>query len=224
MTPADSAPQLAEMRTRLAALPAKHIELSARFLGAAGGTMYSIDLFLLAAAQRSLHLVEGFLLLWDAWNVVAASALPRLQIDNLVRVAYVGRAYRGDLVVLEFLKASSFRKMSDDTGKRLRDARLVELAADLYPWLPPVYEKASEWVHFSSRHIGNAWIFKDNGRFRGEIPLGPDRIPLEFMAELIGAMTEATTELLDWFEAWAEGKARSATTPERFGHRGGARG
>jgi hypothetical protein len=31
--------------------------------------LYALDVYLTGALQRSYHLVEGFLLAWDRWNV-----------------------------------------------------------------------------------------------------------------------------------------------------------
>lgn len=48
-----------------------------------------------------------------------------------------------------------------DSGRKLTDRELVERVADLFPWLPAVYEKSNEWVHLSDRHIFNANRLKD---------------------------------------------------------------
>lgn len=65
--------------------------------------LYALDLYVTGALQRSYHLVEGFLLAWDHWNVIAATPLVRLQIDSLVRCAYLCQRRDSDAVVLEVM-------------------------------------------------------------------------------------------------------------------------
>lgn len=166
--------------------------------------LYPLDLYLTAALQRSYHLVEGFLLAWDHWNVVVAAPLVRFQIDSLVRCAYLCQRRDSDSVVLEVLGGSALRDLKDPvSNKRLTDAHLVELAGAPYAWLPPVYEVSNEWVHLFDRHIFNAWQSGGGLKLRGQFPMSADEIPVKFWHELIGAMCQAPGSLLGLGSQWA---------------------
>src|SRR5215213_1251013 len=97
-SPAHVHTELEGKRTHLDALRRHHLELVRRFLAAADGAIFSIDMFLSGVATRSYHLVDGFLALFDEWNVISAAPILRLQLDNLTRVSYVVHAPQSDVV------------------------------------------------------------------------------------------------------------------------------
>jgi len=143
---------LAEPRIYLDLLRRHHLELVKRYLRLDPG-IFTLDLFITAVARRSYHLVDGFLALFDEWNVIAAAPILRMQLDNLTRMSYVCRAPRADEVADAVIKGMEFRKMKDAEGKRLLDSRLVELASEHHDWIAPVYEATSGWVHLSPVHV-----------------------------------------------------------------------
>ncbi|MFI5040776.1 MAG: hypothetical protein ACHQNA_02830 [Acidimicrobiales bacterium] len=196
-----------EQRAYLDRLRRHHLDLVARFLGASEGDLYTIDLFLSGVATRSFRVVDGFLAVLDDWNIVSAAPLLRLQLDNLTRVSYVVHAPRADEVVDELLLRNvEFRRMRAPDGERLLDWKLVQLATDFHPWLPPVYEATSGWVHLSPLLARMGWHTEstDLGEhvLAGRFPLTPEDIPVSALEELLGAMTKATEELFGYFEVW----------------------
>lgn len=199
---------LAKQRIQLALTMEQHIGYSMLHMSA--GDFGVLDMIVSGSIQRSYHLVEGFIRTWDGWNITAAAPLVRLQIDSLIRLSYLLRHPDAHALAHQLLRVDSFRELRDDHNQRLTDRVLVNSAAGHYPWLPPVYDKANEWVHFSTRHLCNTFFAPDAPenalRIEGRIPLDPTRIPLRFLDELLGAMTEATHCLLDLAEAWAEAK------------------
>jgi hypothetical protein len=200
-----------ERRVYLDVLRRHHLELVKRFLSAHDGSIFTIDLFLTGVATRSYHLVDGFVALIDDWNVISAAPILRLQLDNLTRTSYVVHAPRSDDVVDEVIKGVEFRRMRAPDGDRLLDRKLVELAREHHPWLPPVYEATSGWVHLSPFHARMSWTVdsgdEDGGPIlKGHFPMRPDEIPPSALEELLGAMTQATEELFGYFEAWESRK------------------
>ncbi len=103
-------------RVYLDALRRHHLELVKRFLALDPG-IFSLDLFITALARRSYHLVDGFVALFDEWNVISAAPILRLQLDNLTRLSYVCRAPRADEVADAVIKGVEFRHMRDADGK-----------------------------------------------------------------------------------------------------------
>ena len=107
-------------------------------------------------------------------------------------------------MLLEVMGGTALRTLQDPvSGKKLTDAYLVAEAGALYEWLPPVYEMSNEWVHLSDRHIFNAWRNGEGMTLLGRFPMPADDIPVRFWQELIGAMVQATGDLLAVCSGWA---------------------
>lgn len=188
-------------RVQLARSMDEHLDVLRETLSS---DLYSLDLYLTGALQRSYHLVEGFVLAWDHWNVIVAAPLVRFQIDSLVRCAYLCQRADSDHVVVEVLGGRALRELKDPvSGEKLTDRYLVELAGALYDWLPPVYAVSNDWVHLSERHIFNAWQNGEERTLLGQFPMPTDEIPVRFWQELIGAMVQATGSLLALCSGWA---------------------
>ena len=207
-------------RVFLDVLRRHHIELVKRFLSLDPG-LFTLDLFITAVARRSYHLVDGFLALFDEWNVIGAAPILRMQLDNLTRLSYVCRAPRADHVAEVVINGVEFRQMRDGDGKRLLDGRLVELAGEHHPWLPPVYEATSGWVHLSPVHLYTSWKVTDepdgpvlSGRFPGD----PHEVPVSALSELVGAMVQATEEVFGYMELWESRKGLPPGQMRTLGH------
>jgi len=208
-------------------LRVQHLGIGRRIIGADEGRMYRLDMLLLPVLQRSYGLVEALIDAVDAYNAHAAAPLVRLQLDSLFRMSYTSRAPDGDKVVRDVLDGIPFRKMTDfNGGGKLTDARLKELAADHHPWAPAVYDNTSGWIHLSTTHVRVAYNADPNdpNRFTLGIPLPPSALPVLFWQDLLGAMAQATAELLDYCEGWASSKELPPEqTPDTL-HPGGASG
>jgi hypothetical protein len=202
--------ELAKGRKHLDVLRWHHVELSRRFLGASNGDIYEIDLVYLGVMVRSYSLVDGFLDAFDTWNPIVAAPLLRMQIDNLVRLSYIARAPSATDVARYVVGGGEFRKLKDQNGMLLTDARLVEHAKPVHPWIEAVFKATSGWVHFSPVHVyAGTRVRRDEGEsatLEMEIPLRPERIPLSALEELIGAMVKATHEVFGYVEVWEQRK------------------
>lgn len=205
LTPHERYPdELLVERVKLARSMDEHLDVVTEVLSS---DLYPLDLYLTGALQRSYHLVEGFLLAWDHWNVIVAAPLVRFQIDSLVRAVYLCQRRDSDDVVREVMGGKALRSLRDPvSGKKLTDAHLVAEAGALYEWLPPVYEVSNEWVHLSDRHIFNAWQNGEGMTLLGRFPMPTGDIPVRFWQELIGAMAQATGDLLAICSGWASYK------------------
>lgn len=208
-TPADHFPALKKRRRYLEQLRDHHIKLGRRMVGE---ELYPPDLLFMGLLQRSLQLVDAALVLFDSWNASVLPVVLRMQIDNLIRLAYMRSGAQLDELTNTVLDGVAFRKMEDAAGQRLTDHRLVELAAPLHPWMPIVYERTSGWVHFSSVHLHHGGRVTEEGELELRAGFDPDWLPESFWAELLGAMTQATEEIFGYFELWAEHKKE---LPER---------
>jgi|SRR5665647_194467 len=176
--------------------------------------IYVPDLLMWSFAQRSYALVDGFLGAFDTWNLLVAAPLVRLQLDTLVRLSYATTCPDMDALTRALLDGVEFRAMKDETGQRLLDGRLVERSQALHPWLKPVYEKACGWVHFSPVHLFLGTQARD-GKLSGHLPLHPDVLPERLLSEVLGAMLQATQDLVDYLSGWAIHKTELAASHEQ---------
>jgi hypothetical protein len=133
----------------------------------------------------------------------------RLQIDTLVRLSYATTCPDMDSLTTALLHGVEFRAMKDDAGRHLTDRRLVERVQKLHPWLRPVYDTACGWVHFSPLHIFLGTQAGD-GKLSGHLPLHPDVLPERLLAEVLGAMLQATQDLIGYLGMWAAHKEELA--------------
>ena len=119
-----------------------------------------------------------------------------------------------DALADEVLKGAPFRNLKDANGHKLTDAHLVELAITHHGWLKEVYGAGIEWVHLSTTQVLSPWEMveeKDEleeGQLRIGMwfPIRRSKIPPEFMAGMLAAMAEATSDLLAYFEIWRRRK------------------
>jgi hypothetical protein len=194
-------------RRKLLEQASAHVAAVKSFMGV--GDLYTIDVFLVGVANRSMLLVRGFVDAFDKWNVFAAAPLVRLQVDSLLRVSYMTRAPSSDVVADEVMKGHSFRSLKDADGNRLTDAHLLELALPHHPWLKNVYSSGSEWIHLSTIQVMAPWEFKKGapvGRLALLFPMRRSRIPAGFLGNMVAAMSEATDDLLTYIDLWRRRK------------------
>jgi hypothetical protein len=217
--PDEKYPELARGRGWPGKLLEHHLELAKRFLSA-GGAIFPLDLFMLGVANRSYFVLDAYLDAFDKWNVYAAGPLVRLQLDNLVRVSYLADTEQPHELAVRLL-GDEFRHIKHTDGELLRDRKLVSLAAPRHEWLGPVYEAASGWVHMSPLHFTAPVDLDEATATLGmEFPLRYERLPVRFLAEIQGAMTQATEELFAYMELWEERKYNPLGQSDRHGEAG----
>jgi len=209
--PDERYPALAGRREALRLLLPEHLTVMA---AAFREEIYVPDLLIWSFAQRSYALVDGFLGAFDTWNLLVAAPLVRLQIDTLVRLSYALTCPDMDALTARLFDGVEFRAMKDETGQLLSDRRLVKRAQKLHPWLEPVYDVASGWVHFSPVHLFLGTQASD-GKLSGRLPLNPDVLPERLLSEVLGAMLQATQDLVGYLDMWAAHKAELAANHNR---------
>ena len=213
-SPADVHPELIDARSYIDRLRVHHVDLAKRFLEADDGALYTVDLMVAAVMNRSYELVDGFIDAFDHWNLVVAAPILRMQIDSLTRMAYMAAAPSADEIALHVIGGGEFRELKDAEKGKLTDRRLIEHAEEAHPWIEPVYEATSGWVHLSPAHMFAAWQIEDievegeqaYKNLLGSIPSRPERIPVSSLSELIEAMIQATGEIFGYAELWESRK------------------
>lgn len=115
-----------------------------------GNDLEKDDFYFLAALDRAIHLIDGFLWMLEKRNITCAGALLRLQIDNCLRVCapYIAKN-REDVINTIIYEDKRLNRLPDDQGERMSDGRLKDRLAEKYPEVKSVYEKCSGFIHLS---------------------------------------------------------------------------
>jgi hypothetical protein len=153
------------LKRRLKAIEALEAELvmKAQATMPAGGAVNVIDFFILGATQRTLSQSTAFRTLIETRNFPSATVLLRTQIDTAMRIN--GLRFMGDpeadierILKRErtFDRLMSSPEAGGGKAERLTDAFLKRKLAEEHPWIEPLYEQTSDFVHLSFRHLFTA--------------------------------------------------------------------
>lgn len=179
-----------------------------RILEAHDRDLYGFDFLAIAAVNRSLALSVGFRTLVRHQNLICAGAILRLQLDTALRI------FAGFIVenphdfALSIIEGEHIRRMKDRKGCSMTDHYLVtELARKFpeYQWIKSVYEKTSNYIHFSDTHI---FSMLDRGNYKDwsghRIVIGPldNDIPDNIYYDAITTFHNSTEILVRLIEGW----------------------
>jgi len=127
------------------------------------GAINIVDFFILGATQRTLSQSTAFRTLIAARNFPSATVLLRTQIDTAMRInglrmmanleTDVQRIFKGERT---FDRLMSSPAAGGGKPERLTDAFLKKKLAEDHPWIEPLYEQTSDFVHLSFRHFFTA--------------------------------------------------------------------
>lgn len=127
------------------------------------GAVNIVDFFILGATQRTLSQSRGFRTLIESRNFPPATILLRAQVDTAMRIngltmmgdveADVHRLLKGERT---FDRLMSGVPVGGGKPERLTDAFLKKKLAEDHPWIAPLYEQTSDFVHLSFRHLFTA--------------------------------------------------------------------
>lgn len=136
-------------------------DLAAAVMRADSGIIYFWDMIAMACVKRAVCMIDAYIALIRSQNFVCAAALLRLHLDTLLRF------FAGSLVAdphelaTRILAGERLDTIPDKSGKKMRDAHLVNLFSQQVPWIKPIYEKASGYIHLSGLHVWNTFLGND---------------------------------------------------------------
>lgn len=184
-----------------------HLELGKYMLEAYKGALYPLDLLAVAAMNRSLNLLDGFCMLIESKNFIAAAPLIRLQVDNALRFSAAFLVQEPHKFAIEVLKGKPIRKLRSRDNQQMTDRYLVEKMTEDFPWIGNVYEHTSGYIHLSEKHIFNAFYVnekeRDQGKFSAKISLNDQFVPDNIYLEAIDAFKAVTDIFLKYIHEWA---------------------
>lgn len=159
--------------------------------------MFPLDMMALGAVKRSVSTSSAVLAMVKAWNMVCARTLLRTHIDTSLRFSAAWLVADPHAFATDVVKGERIDRLKDRDGKRLTDARLVELRTPECPWLPAVYSGLSGYVHFSGCHIVDSVTTLDHAARTIQFEISPmdTRFPEFSWVEVLECFRE-TTELL----------------------------
>lgn len=196
------------MRTR----EKEHLKLLTAVLRADEGKLFQADLIVIGAVQRSFMLLKGFLAMLRSGNYLCAGALLRMQLDNILRLYAASLFPSGSDTLTAFLEDRPLSRLKAPNGKPLTDRELVTRVGKIYPWIPLVYERTSDFVHFYRPAIMST-ITGLSGDRRFQIGVGfrrGRRWRPEERLEVAEAFDAATKAVLEMIYSWGYTKAMVA--------------
>lgn len=173
--------------------------VSGEIMRAYGGLIYMNDMLVTATLHRALCLVRGFVDLVRSRNFLATAPLLRLQLDNSLRIYAVSLVDDPNNVIRRILSGERIDRMKDRNGRRMTDKYLRDGISRVRPWVGPMYEDASEYIHLSGKHVFHSWNFEEQTMtVSGEDFTVDD----EDYLNLLNSFQKATDLLLEIARTW----------------------
>lgn len=213
-------PDLAPALDQLTIDQDRHFEIVKLLLGPNGpgvlAPLFPVDIVFMSVLNRSLDLIAGFVGAFESWNLSTAAPTVRMQVDNLLRLCILAKS-PPEAVDEMFLSGKPLNKVVDPLAPpgskvKLTDHTLREHARPHFPWVDEVYTRSSGWVHLSQVHIEVAMHVDDDGFLSARFPSDIDNYPHDFLEQVLWAMGEATSAVLQIIEDFAVSKADSLRT------------
>lgn len=122
-----------------------------------GKGLFHLDFYLNGTYSRALSLIEGFIVLLESKNYMAASHLVRPYLDSFLRLFAAWLVEDPHYFANEVMKGEKVDIFYDSKNEkqRLQDWYLRDKASEEYPWIKDVYNTTSGYIHFSRKHIFN---------------------------------------------------------------------
>jgi hypothetical protein len=121
---------LSDRLKRIEQLEDELIRKGAGIVGA-GADLSHADFFIFGALRRTLAQARGFRDLINALSIV----------DDV------------DAACKSVLDGEQFNRLKDRDGNKLSDAHIRKTLAQTHPWISPIYESTSDFVHLSGKHF-----------------------------------------------------------------------
>jgi hypothetical protein len=181
--------------------------------------LYPMDLLTTAVLNRSLSLLDGFVVLVRGSNTLAALHLVRLHLDSLLRYSAAWLVEEPHAFAMEVFAGKPIRKMKDRTGAFMTDRYLVDKLAVEYAWVSSVYAETSGYVHLSQKHYHSAIrkkkeVAEDGRTMEAVISKGDLFIPYSLKLDSAGAMFEITGCICQYVYGWTHTK-NGGTPPDQ---------
>jgi hypothetical protein len=196
-----------EALKKLSDLKDKQLDMWLRMANAYQSKFYAVDLFAMAALNRSAALCAGFESLIQQKNLICAASILRLQLDNAFRFGSVFLVPNPHKFASAVMNGKRIRDFKDKAGKAMKDGYLVSQISSKFPWVQKVYDKTCGYIHLSEQHLLHAIeSAKDKRTFVIKISETDDHVSQESFLEAIEAFCAATKLFHYYVEGWIYSK------------------
>ena len=189
----------------LADLSDPHGKRGQKLFTACNGELFPCDALAFAVLERSLNLLKGFILLLSHGGYTTGVGLLRMQLDNVLRFHGVVTSADSHGIANEIFHGTQLRTLKDRAGKKMTDARLVELLAARNPWVNHVYTLACSYIHLSDQHFQHFLLrSKKNCEGKRDFAIGDEdeHIEPEHRSQLLNAFAVVTRGVLELVDQW----------------------
>jgi len=187
------------------------LQIGKQLFGAPGAPMFPLDFLAYGALKRNLSTSSAIILLVEHFNLQSARSLLRVHIDTALRFAAAWFVDEPHEFASAVQAGARIDQLKDREGKRLSDARLVELLSPAHPWLPEVYKNLSGFVHFSGSHIfaSIAGLDEESRGISFDISKRDEHYPEFSWIEVLECAHESTGILASYLLGYIRTKAMS---------------
>jgi hypothetical protein len=152
------------------------------------------DLFVFGAIKRTLAQCGGFRLLIEAKNFPCAAPILRMQIDTVMRVFAMTLVEDRGAFCDAVMEGQPINKLKSAEGKKLSDAYILSKLSEEYPWMKPIYARASGFIHLSWQHhlSAVAKMVEETGMIYLMLSETDPNFPETAYLEIVDTFTEVT--------------------------------
>lgn len=175
------------------------------------GGIFPCDALACTALSRAFNLVTGFAVLVAADNYQCAAGLLRFQLDNVLRLFGVTTCSDPHGIASDVLQGKSLSKIKHDSGRKMRDAYLVELLGAKNPWLRETYNLLSGFIHLSDRHFQHMLmqsVQTPDGIRKFRVSSNDNYVPVEYKVNLVQTFSTVTRGLVQLVQEWTLARER----------------
>ena len=156
-------------------------------------------------ARRAVALSHGYRSMVEQVNSIGALPMVRMQLDTALRLYAGFFAPKTHAFCKSVLAGEQVDRMKSDSGQKMKDRYLLERVSKKNPWMLDVYKLTSGYIHFSDKHIKEAFR-EGSGERELTVVIGPTdqgremkdfHEPSRCMVHLNMIID---TALSDWFE------------------------
>lgn len=191
--------------SELEALKDKHVIFGQKTIALANEKIFPCHALYLSVLNRSLEVLDGFLLLNKNGNYGCCMALLRIQLDNILRFYGVLLTKDPHRTANSIRQGKQLNKIKDKNGKFLKDYYLVKALSKQNDWVSRVYKLSSGYIHLSDQHVFQMLErteVADNGDRNFYIGSDDGHIDDKHKLELVKAFTVITLGIFKLFNEW----------------------
>jgi hypothetical protein len=173
---------------------------------ACGGNLFPADALFLASCNRSLQVLDAFILLIRNNHYSCSVVLLRIQLDTVLRLHGITRTKDVHATAHEVIQGKKLSTIKDKNGNALQDFYLVNLIAKDNPRLKHIYKLCSGYIHFSDQiffHLLHQSESIPNSEERiFNIGANESKIDVKHTLELIQAFKVVTVGIQNLIQEW----------------------